>query len=95
MKPSYELTLGPMDKERACPYCGTVFMPRSAKHQYCTSECCRRYTLEQAERPIPEEFQCPHNNMIVCQVRRCGECGWNPVVARRRTERILRACAAN
>lgn len=95
MKPSYELTLGPMDRERVCPYCGTSFMPRSAKHQFCSRECGRRFEVEQMEKPIPEELRCPYNDTIVCQTHRCGECGWNPVVAKRRTERILRKCAVN
>ena len=94
MESSFELNLGPMDKARICPYCGMAFMPRSAKHQFCCRECYRRYALEQGEVLIPEALRCPHNDTIVCHTRRCGECGWNPVVAKRRTERIMRTHTA-
>lgn len=74
---------------RICPHCGKAFQPWNAKHRFCSRECYRQHTQEQGEPPIPEEFRCPYNDRRACQERRCGVCGWNPVVARRRTERLL------
>lgn len=34
---------------------------------------------------------CPHNNALLCEVKNCKRCGWNPIVAKRRLDKILTA----
>lgn len=38
---------------------------------------------------------CPHNSEVVCTVKEkpCALCGWNPLVAKARLERITKARA--
>lgn len=35
-------------------------------------------------------YDCPHNDGCRCTKMECWQCGWNPSVADRRMERILR-----
>lgn len=32
---------------------------------------------------------CPHNCALVCEVKNCKRCGWNPTVAQKRMDKIL------
>lgn len=38
-----------------------------------------------------KDLSCPHNNALVCDTKKCKSCGWNPVVAKRRMDKILSA----
>lgn len=31
---------------------------------------------------------CPHNDAVVCDKKKCYKCGWNPTVAKARMEKI-------
>lgn len=33
---------------------------------------------------------CPYNDTLRCEVKNCKRCGWNPVVAQQRIDKILR-----
>lgn len=35
-----------------------------------------------------KDLGCPHNNALVCDVKKCKSCGWNPIVAERRMNKI-------
>ena len=34
---------------------------------------------------------CPHNDALICDCKNCYYCGWNPIVAQKRSERIIAA----
>lgn len=36
------------------------------------------------------KFVCPHNSECRCEKLKCGECGWNPKVAKARKEAFFR-----
>ena len=36
-----------------------------------------------------KDKSCPHNDALVCDMRKCWCCGWNPRVAQKRSEKIL------
>lgn len=33
-------------------------------------------------------WRCDHNEHVICRDRKCEKCGWNPVVAEARLEKI-------
>ena len=35
-----------------------------------------------------KRFACPHNNGVLCSVKDCINCGWHPMVAKLRTEKL-------
>ena len=35
-----------------------------------------------------KECRCPHNEFVVCSMKKCTRCGWNPDVAKARLEKI-------
>ena len=37
-----------------------------------------------------QSFVCPHNDGVMCSVKDCYHCGWNPRVSRYRLNKILR-----
>lgn len=36
---------------------------------------------------------CPHNYEVDCEALRCDTCGWNPVVAKARVEKVMKNMA--
>lgn len=45
----------------------------------------------------PPSFPCPHNDGVECATsqRKCARCGWNPAVAKARSEKLGIALAAD
>lgn len=37
-----------------------------------------------------KDLSCPHNNALVCDVKKCKACGWNPTVAKMRLNKVKR-----
>lgn len=37
-----------------------------------------------------KDFSCPNNEAVVCDVKKCKVCGWNPIVAKKRLDRVKR-----
>ena len=35
-----------------------------------------------------KNLSCPHNKELVCDTKMCKRCGWNPVVAKMRMEKL-------
>lgn len=38
-----------------------------------------------------KDTNCPHNCALLCEVKTCYRCGWNPIVAQKRLDKILSA----
>lgn len=82
-----------MKYEWTCPVCGKVKKTAYKREvrTYCSVSCSvkdrERVKREIAGKCIPGEciFQ-PES--IICGKRDCGNCGWNPVVAKARLEAI-------
>lgn len=36
------------------------------------------------------QFVCPHNNGVMCDVKKCNSCGWHPNVAKIRLDKIIK-----
>ena len=36
------------------------------------------------------QFVCPHNNGVMCDVKNCYHCGWNPIVSKIRLDKIIK-----
>lgn len=36
------------------------------------------------------QFECPHNNGVLCSVKNCVSCGWHPNVAKIRLDKIIK-----
>lgn len=35
-----------------------------------------------------KDIQCPHNEMVLCDFKKCHKCGWHPNVQKARLEKI-------
>lgn len=71
----------------ACMICGTEFVKTRHDGKYC-SRRCTQISAKRAKRARDMEkgTDCPHNKELICTNRNCESCGWNPVVAQRRSE---------
>ena len=78
-------------KMGVCLICGTEFVKTRPDKKYC-SRRCTQIAMDRAQRARKKEAMlkqgkdCPHNKVLVCTDRKCDTCGWNPVVAKRRSE---------
>lgn len=77
-----------------CEYCGKQFTTRRKNGRFCSGACRNKFykrdetsDRKRYERPT---FQCPHNEAVACERKKCGSCGWNPAVAKARAEEIRR-----
>ena len=78
-----------MMKEVACPICGTKFIKTRSDKKCCSRKCSCAYNKKfRKENPVKIETGCQHNEALVCTMKKCGVCGWNPAVAKRRMETL-------
>jgi hypothetical protein len=68
-----------------CPICGTEFVKTSPTKKYCTRRCTL-ISANMAKRARTANSGCPHNEGLICTSRQCDSCGWNPDVAKMRSE---------
>lgn len=75
-----------------CAYCGTSFSHRRKDAKFCSGGCRNKFFKKgenyEKERYRTPTFQCPHNEAVACERKKCSSCGWNPAVAKRRAEEI-------
>ena len=71
-------------REFTCIVCGTKGIDRTANGNklYCSQRC---YEKHRSSLLAP----CKFNDGVNCERQKCGNCGWNPDVAKRRKEKIL------
>lgn len=67
-----------------CKQCGKEFdgQPGEFNRVFCSGKCYHDFRRKQ------KQFTCPHNEGVVCSLKRCYTCGWNPDVEKRRKEKI-------
>lgn len=73
-----------------CQLCGTEFEKTMQCKKYCSRRCAniaanRRKRIRSRENRERIDTECPHNKALVCTNRNCESCGWNPVVAKKRS----------
>lgn len=80
--------------EYFCEYCGKAVTGGKA---YCSKSCAGRAKFEgDFDRTLQWKTEdgkwvCPYNEGVSCKRRRCECCGWNPEVAKNRSEKIREA----
>ena len=67
-----------------CLRCGSEFFKIREDHKFCSRNCSRAYNQQKAKELKKADSDCPHNDGLVCTVKNCDTCGWNPKVASRR-----------
>lgn len=85
--------------EKQCAFCGKTFtIPLSARKQKCCSRSCagRLSALKDVDltfdwkKEQDGKYTCRYNpEGCKCSNRKCLDCGWNPEVAKARTEKLL------
>lgn len=77
-------------REFTCAVCGVKAIDRGVRQnaKYC-SQRCRNYANRKGIK-IEEEALClcMHNEGVLCTIRQCEGCGWNPEVEKRRKEAL-------
>ena len=73
-----------------CLICSKEFVKTRLDRKYCSRSCAfiaaNRAARARNRGEITENgTDCPYNKSVVCTNRKCDSCGWNPVVAKRRS----------
>jgi hypothetical protein len=56
--------------------------------KYCSEKCRNiKRRIERGE-GLGTGMRCKNNQGVVCEIQRCENCGWNPVVEKRRKEAL-------
>ena len=79
-------------REFTCVFCGKKSIDKSVNHlkMFCSSTCrMRDYNQRHKYDPRPEKQECKYNDGVECLDSKCANCGWNPEVAKKRTEEFL------
>lgn len=80
----------PRERTYECLNCGTEFTVRHSKAKFCSRTCANLYRHSGGPNTVPKRagvlYDCPHNKWVCCSDKNCGNCGWNPVVAKKRME---------
>lgn len=85
--------------EKICPKCGIVFKTPRGYQVYCSKVCSNRGrriekgdfddSLDWKKTAEEGKWECPYNHGVACEIRECSRCGWNPEVAKARTEAYM------
>lgn len=94
--------------EHICKGCGKVFTDTRADRVYCSHSCsatnrdrgtgtahCDTSLEWKRTESNALLWECPYNNAVGCSFRKCDRCGWNPEVAKARTEAFERKLKEN
>ena len=68
-------------KQHVCKNCGKEI---SGDRKYCSLRCNKAYKQRQYYKN--NHLLCVHNEAVVCKLRNCQRCGWNPDVEASRKE---------
>ena len=83
-----------------CPICDKIFVPKRRSMIFCSKKCSmvsanraararakgKEYKIKGKRSAL--KFECPHNDAIDCELKKCSTCGWNPEVAKMRLEAL-------
>lgn len=76
-----------MEKEkRSCAVCGKDISEKRKEAIYCSKKCREAAFMERHPPMDKDEAVCRYNANVICYRQACSQCGWNPVVERRRKE---------
>lgn len=81
-------------RQYICFVCGKIGTDRSTRQNrmFCSNNCRQkhyrrmgvgRYARQYKPRPTKT---CVHNDEVICLMRNCSACGWNPEVEQKRKE---------
>ena len=74
---------------KRCPVCHTV-IPEYSKATYCSKACSMAaYYRRHSKVKLSEDSLCFFNTEVLCSDKECENCGWNPVVEKRRKEALV------
>lgn len=74
---------------KRCPVCHEV-IPEDSKATYCSKACSQAaYYRRHSKLVLAKECLCFYNDEVLCTNKECENCGWNPVVERRRKEALV------
>lgn len=78
-------------REFTCIVCGKKAIDKSAKKcaKFCGEKCRNRYRYMAKKEDIRNPSPCQYNEGVFCTKQKCGSCGRNPAVEKRRKERLL------
>ena len=76
-----------------CVICGKEFAKTRSDKKYCTRLCAMSSAGKAARERQKYEIadcgtDCPFNMALICYVRKCANCGWNPDVEKKRMARL-------
>lgn len=76
-------------KEFTCIVCGEKGIDRSPaqNRRFCSKECCTKFFNRKKDGY--SENSCKYNDGVACTDGNCKKCGWNPAVAKKRSEEFL------
>ena len=76
-------------EEKRCPVCRRV-IPVDSSAIYCGKSCREAaYRRRHSKVKLAEECLCFYNREVLCSDKECENCGWNPVVEKRRKEALV------
>ena len=75
-------------REFNCIVCGTKAIDRSHSQSkvFCSLDCKNQHWRMTHALREDNWQRCVFNDGVACDLHRCGRCGWNPTVAKRRLE---------
>ena len=79
-------------REFTCVVCGKKGIDRSTSYvkKFCGQSCrMKDYNLRHKYDHRYEKQECKYNEGVECFVAKCEKCGWNPEVAKKRSEEFL------
>ena len=71
---------------KTCKHCGNEFQTGDNRQIFCSRSCGQRFRYDLHPVVNNSKRACPHNDAVECYVQKCNTCGWNPEVAKARTE---------
>lgn len=73
-----------------CVYCGKTDIDRSTTRtkKFCSPACAQAHFRRSHGVGISVGESCPNNNGVICDIHKCGNCGWNPKVEARRKKEL-------
>lgn len=79
-------------REFTCLYCGakSIDMSKTKNRKYCDYTCLQahNYRKKQGKLEIVPTQPCIYNRQVQCDLQKCGTCGWNPKVEKKRKEAL-------
>lgn len=79
-------------REFTCLNCGikALDMSRTKNKKFCSMHCNQTYHYKKRQGKLDVDLArpCLYNRQVQCDSFRCGTCGWNPKVEKKRKEAL-------